>query len=132
MQLSVFAFKILLIFFPGIICSYIVDTFSIHKERTQFQFLVNSFVLGLSSYLLYWLTINLIGMWFNLNETNIEFLRSISDAGQTISYKEIAYVTIISVLLGIFITIVDTYKLHFRLMRKLRVTKKFGEIDVWG
>ena len=27
---------------------------------------------------------------------------------------------------------VNTHKLHFRLFQKLKITKKFGEQDVWG
>lgn len=53
MDISEFAFNLLLIFFPGIICAYMVDMFTNHRERTQFQFIINAFLLGFGSYLLF-------------------------------------------------------------------------------
>ena len=33
MDITEFTIRLLLLFFPGIICSYIIDTFTIHKPR---------------------------------------------------------------------------------------------------
>lgn len=132
MDISVLAFRLLLLFFPGIICCYIIDTFTVHKERTQFQFIINSFLFGLISYILYWVIIILCNKFDWIIANDIVFLKALNNTKQNISYKEIIYVCILSGMVGICITTIHTYKLHFRLTQKLKITRKFGELDVWG
>ena len=133
MNISVFAFRLLLLFFPGIICYYIIDIFTIHKEKTQFQFIINSFLCGFISYILYW-GIIVLGYKYNLTSNNtIIFFDLLNNTKHYISYKEIIYVCILSIIIGFSITAIHTYKLHFKLARKLKIiTKKSGELDVWG
>ncbi|MBU0700897.1 hypothetical protein KKE26_06355 [bacterium] len=133
MDITEFTIRLLLLFFPGIICSYIVDAFTIHKPRESFFFLLQSFVFGLSSYFLFWLIL-FIGTKVNLcvPKPEVIFLRALVDANISISYSEIAWVCIASIILGLVITAIETYKIHFRLVKILRITKKFGELDVWG
>lgn len=132
MNLSEFAFKLILLFLPGIICSYIVDTFTNHKERTQFQFLVNSYVYGLFSYGLYWLYVYIFGACIGVSADSVNFLKTLQSKEQTVSFTEIGYACFASVILASFVTYMQTHKLHFRLFRFLGITNKFGELDVWG
>ena len=129
MNISEFAFNLLLIFFPGIICTYMVDLFTNHRERKQFQFIINAFVLGFGSYLFYGFAVYCIAPE---KVCKINFLHALSEGKTTISLREILKVSIISSILAVFIIIINTYKLHFRLFRRLNITKKFGEQDVWG
>lgn len=132
MDISVFAFRLLLLFFPGIICCYIIDTFTVHQERTQFEFIINSFLFGLISYILYWVLIILCHKLNWIVNSDFVFLKALNDTNHNISYREILYVSFLSAVVGIFITAIHTYKLHFRLIQKLKITRKFGELDVWG
>lgn len=132
MDISVFAIRLLLLFFPGIICSYLIDTFTVHKERTQFQFIINSFLFGLISYLLYWAMIIFCKKFQLIDVSEFAFFKALNDTSYSISYKEIVYVCILSMFVGIFSTVIHTYKIHFRLAHKLKITRKFGELDVWG
>ena len=128
MNISEFAFSLLLIFFPGIICAYTVDMFTNHRERTQFQFVINAFLLGFGSYLLYAIAVYLIAPE---KIGSINFIYALSAEKLKISLKEILYVGVVSVLLAIVLIVINTNKLHFRLAQKLQITKKFGEQDVW-
>lgn len=132
MELSEFVFKLLLLFLPGIICSCVVDTFTNHKERTQFQFTVNSFVYGLISYSAFWLLVKIFGCVFNVDPDSFNFLLYFQNGSQDISFREIFYACIVAIVLGALVTFIHTHKLHFRLFRFLKITKKFGELDVWG
>lgn len=132
MELSEFVFKLLLLFLPGIICSCIVDTFTNHKERTQFQFVVHSFVYGLISYGAFWVLVKAFGCVFDIDRESFNFLLNFQNVAQEISFREIFYVCIVAMALGAIVTFIHTHKLHFRLFRFLRITKKFGELDVWG
>ena len=129
MNISEFAFNLLLIFFPGIICTYMVDIFTNHKERTQFQFTINAFLLGFGSYLLYAAIVYLCAP-DKINSIN--FLHALSEGKAKISIKEIAQVCVVSFVLAVAIIVINTHKLHFRLFQFLNITKKFGEQDVWG
>jgi len=131
MEISEFAFRVLLLFFPGIICSYIVDAFTIHKERNEFEFLINSFVYGMTTYLLYWIVVSSLPC-LNINGGRVYFLQEMTDSKEPISIKELVNVCVVSAMLAIAITIMHTHKLHFRIAHKLKLTKKFGELDVWG
>lgn len=130
MDFSEFAFKLLLLFLPGIICSYIVDTFTNHKQRSQFQFTINSFVYGLISYGILWVLVSKVGHFLGVR--SVGFLKYLQGDKQSISFVEIFYACICAILLGALVTYIHTHKLHFRLFRTLRITRKFGELDVWG
>ena len=106
-----------------------VDMFTNHKERTQFQFVINAFLLGFGSYLLY-----ASAVYFCAPDkiNSINFLHSLSEGKAKISLKEILQVCVVSAILAILLIVISTHKLHFRLFQALKITKKFGEQDVWG
>jgi len=54
------------------------------------------------------------------------------DSEQDIVYTEIFCGCVAAVVLGIGITYISTFKLHTHLAHKIKMTKKFGELDVWG
>ena len=100
-----------------------------------------SLVLGFASYFFYWVVLrglNHIGMLSIINGSGVPisnevyFLKALVDPSAAISFHEILYVCILSVLLGILLTVESTYKLTHRFFGFLRVTRKFGELDVWG
>ena len=67
-----------------------------------------------------------------IDVSEFAFFKALNDTSYSISYKEIVYVCILSMFVGIFSTVIHTYKIHFRLAHKLKITRKFGELDVWG
>lgn len=71
-----------------------------------------------------------LGFWYSIS--GVVFLKALVDSNIPVSYSEIAWVCLVSIILGLFITVIETYKIHFRLIRFLRISDKFGELDVWG
>jgi len=132
MGISLFTFRLLILFFPGIICCYVIEIYTVHKEITQFKFLLNSFILGTSSYMIYWLLLKLINLLFKENFTITTFISFMTDTNHLISFKVLLFVSLIAIMLGLIITIIDNNKLHIKLAHKLKLTYKFGEQDVWG
>jgi hypothetical protein len=122
---------LLLLFFPGVICAYIVDTLTIHRPRTQFQFLLNSLVLGLASYFLYWALLRVAAAG-GASVPEFVLLRALTSAQTPLAFREVAWATLAGGILGLAVTFISSQKLHFRIARHLRITKKFGELDVWG
>lgn len=130
--MSHFAFNIILIFFPGIICAFLVDMFTNHKERTQFQFVLNSFILGVASYVIFAFFAFCIFKDYDINA--VSFLRNSSNKDSQIvpNINEIFIVTIIAIFLSILITKTVNKKWHFKIAQGIKITQKFAEQDVWG
>jgi hypothetical protein len=131
METSEFTLRLLLLFFPGVVCAYLIDTLTIHRSRSQFEFILNSLVLGIASYFLYWAAVTVI-RFFGYSVGPVLFWHTLTDTKSLVSFREVSAVTAISIFLGLGITGISTYKLHFRIAHALRLTKKFGDLDVWG
>jgi len=132
MGLDLVTVRLLLIFFPGIICSIIIQSFTDNPKWSNFKFITNSFVLGVFSYAIY----DIFSI-FGLSNDSSSFIAKI-----LLPTKEIAIgssdflpvfpVTIISLILGLLLTGVDTHKLHFKILQRLKLTKKSGLPDTWA
>jgi hypothetical protein len=133
MQISDLALRLLLLFFPGIICAYVVDTLTVHRPRQPFFFVLQSFVLGLSSYFLYFIFCWLLNtFWTNRFCIQVSNLSALIDSKAAISFREVCFVTVAALFLAVTISVSQKHKLVFRMAHLLRVTGKFGELDVWG
>ena len=134
MNISDFAFRLLLLFFPGIICTYIVDQLTVHRPREKFFFLLSSFVFGLMSYFEYKLFYLIPGHHFFPNYISAEllFLKALTDSTIKYSFEEIALVTICAIITAMLFSIGSRFKLLNKVAHTLRLSKQFGELDVWG
>jgi len=130
--MSEFTFKLLLLFFPGLISAFLVDKLTVHRPREKFFFLIQSFILGLVSYFLYWIILKVISLRVDNIDTSMIFLKSLTVSNVTFSFWEIFYVTICSIIIALTITVSAKHKALNRFARKYRLTNKFGELDVWG
>jgi hypothetical protein len=137
MELNAFTFKILLLFFPGLLSSYLVDYLTIHRPKGAFFFLLQSFVLGIFSYSIYWGALETINyFWpYTVDPDNISFFLSLTKTDITkilFSFSEMAFVSGIAIALALIFSVVSKYKVISKAAHKIGVTKKFGELDVWG
>ncbi len=133
MNVYEFAFKMLLLFFPGILCAYIADGLTIHRPREAKFFVLQSFVCGIFAYFIYWSGLKIINhLWNNSVAADVLFLRSLTNSNLPFSYREIAIVSVIAIILGAFISFLANYKVLNKCARRIGLTKKFGELDVWG
>jgi hypothetical protein len=135
-NISEFTFKILLLFLPGIICSFFVDKFTVHRSIEPAIFIIRALVFGLASYLLYWMGIKVLveisTLFHHPLKFEVHFLRNLENKDVPVSYWEVLFVCFTSVILGVFLTIESTYKYGHKVCQKLRISKKFGELDLWG
>ncbi len=151
--ISDFSLRLFLLFFPGLICTYVVDALTIHRPRQPLFFLLQAFVSGLSAYLIYWFVhtgyhawflntgvhtflYNLIPSWLlklgPLFPDRVIFLDALRNPSVRIAYREIVLTCFIAIGLGLGLTWVSTYKIPYRIVRKCRLSKKLGELDIWG
>lgn len=131
MGLSELTIKLLLIFVPGIICAYIVNSLIVQKPQKPFDFLMKSFILGLTSYFLWWLILTVLSLMFNVSN-EIYIIKALKDTKNGFSFVEITFASGCAIVIGIGISVLSKYKVFNRISRKLGITNKFGELDVWG
>ena len=136
MQLTELTIRLLLIFFPGIIASIIIDSLTVHRGREFKLFILNSFILGLTSYFILYIIVsinNLIVQLMGLIPTwEVNFLNSLIDKTSNINIKEVIVANVIAIILAFIVSTAINYKILHRFAKKLKITKKFGQLDVWS
>ncbi|TYS51151.1 DUF6338 family protein [Bacillus infantis] len=136
MQFSELTVRLLLIFFPGIISSLIIDNLTIHRGREFKVFLLHSFMLGLSSYFMLFIVVAINNWIVSLRDLTptwrVNFLDSLIKEDASINITEVLIATVISIFLSILFSAFINHKLLHRLAKMAKVTKKFGQLDVWS
>ncbi len=126
MEITEFTFQIILIFIPGLLAFVIIDNLTVHREYKVHKTILYSFLLGFCGYLLYY-------MFTFIPRVNITFsFEHFSKATNNIDYIAILITTGFSIIIGFLFSYFIDYKYLFRLAHRLRISKKFGDIDVWS
>jgi hypothetical protein len=131
MEFSEFTLKIILLFLPGIVSFLIVDKLTNHKEFKLYQILIYSLLFGFFCYYFYYLLIIVWKILFK-GEIYFSFFNALIDKESVLDFKEIAYVTMLSIFVGFISTAFINYKILNKFARKFKITKKFSDIDVWS
>jgi hypothetical protein len=136
MELSVLTLRVVLLFFPGVLCALIVHALTIQRERTTPQFLTSAFVYGVSTYLLlasfreaYAAGASLVG--WNA-PPRVTFFDVLTNERARIAWGEIAFSAVVAVLLAVLLSAAVNHNLLHRAAERLRVSRRFGQADVWG
>jgi hypothetical protein len=135
-EISSVTLRVLLLFFPGVLCALVLDALTVHRERTPLQFLTNAFALGMSSYL------TLYGMrdavaaasdWLRLREPkDVLFFDALLNDGVRIAWGEIALSGCVALGLAAMLGAALNRKLFARGAYHLGISQKTGDLDVWG
>lgn len=135
MQISELTIRVLLLFFPGIICSILVDSVIVHEKRNTAFFLIYSFVYGVGSYLLLASLPQLCGLIGSilkpLSTCQISFFSALFDSKIEISWKEIAAASGMAIIQAFIISAIITHNLVNRIARRFGISRKSGKLDVW-
>jgi hypothetical protein len=134
LEASEFALRVFLLFFPGLIAVFIINELTAHRNRTPFDILATSFVVGVGSYGVYWLLLKLINALSCQSglSTDVVFLRALQDKSVRLSFREIAAVCVTAVGVALLLSVISKYKLFHRIARFVGISRQSGELDVWG
>ena len=136
MELSALTLRVLLLFFPGVLCAMMVDALTPRSERTPPQFFTIAFVLGVGTYLLMGAGRALMAVLAAAagwpGPPPITFFDALMDETQGISWAEILLSAGSALLLGIAVTAAVNHHLLHRLAVAVGVSRSFGSHDVWG
>ena len=124
MGLSEFTFRLILLFLPGLIAFWVIDSFTFYNTDKLWKHLLNSFLLGIVCYGVYFL-ITLIPS-FGLDFHFLDALTDSTNDTKNLSINEILIVTVIGVGTGLFIS----YIINRKWTRPLAVLLGRGQHDV--
>lgn len=131
MEFSDFAFRIILLFIPGIISLLIIEKLTNHKEFKIHQILIYSLLLGFISYVFYYLILIIIKACSSF-DFKFLFFNSLTNKSSSIDFSEIAYATGISIIIGFISSFLINHKVLYWIAHKTKISNKFGDIDVWS
>lgn len=136
MTIDSITLRLISLLIPGIIAFGIVVTLAPQRRRTNFTMLLQIFMYGVGSYAVYYLFANSVpAAWLSylsVESQPLIFSQEISDLRQNLSFREIVLASICAVLLGLSVTVNVNYSILLRLMEKLKVTNRYGDVDVWS
>ena len=136
MEISSVTLCVLLLFFPGVLCALVLDTLTVHRERTPVQFLTHAFALGIGSYLsLYALRDGAaaVAQWLRLRQPkDVVFFDALLNDHARIAWGEIALSGCVALGLAAVLAAALNRKLFARGAYRLGISRKTGDPDVWG
>ena len=145
MSISEFAWRLILIFTPGIVCLIIIRYLTIYREYSNFFFFVYSSILGLLSYsfleLIYWsYHLYCFSNWPHsgyeepiLLGNNLDIWKTIQNGDGGIPIDELLIsLLFIAIPLALVFSKIIQEKVIIRAAQKLKITNKFGDDDLWS
>jgi hypothetical protein len=135
-ELSSLTLRVLLLFFPGVLCAMLLDALTVHRERTPVQFLTHAFALGMGSYLSLAASRDVLAAAakrLRLREPlDVTFFETLLNDHARISWREIVLAALVGVVLVAAVSAALNHRLVHRAANRLGVSKNTGNIDVWS
>lgn len=129
MDLTHFSLQVLLFFFPGLLAFGMFSTYTYKQERRAFEIVILVFVLGILSYLV----VDAV-RWVLLCDTRSDpgYLEMFLFQEQMPAFGDIIKVSLAGIFVGSLTAAFYNKKIIHRIGKKLGLTKRFGEPDVWA
>jgi hypothetical protein len=126
---------LVLIFIPGILCYGVVASLASKRTRDNTTIFLQIFMYGVGSYMALALAnviapASLARLGLHLQDLALLNPSAIEKSG--IDPVPIAVASVVGVLLGLLIAVNINHSVLMELCRKLRITKRFGDADVWS
>lgn len=129
MDITLFSLQVVLFFFPGILAFGIYSAYTYKQKRSVFEILMNIFVFGVIAYLLYdgirWI------LFCESRSENASLLAFVLQERMP-TFPQIAAVSFSGIMVGIIASVTFNRKILHKIGKKLKLTNRFGEPDVWA
>lgn len=146
LEITTLTIKIMLILFPGIVTTKIVNRLTERKKENVGEFFIRAFVYGFITYMITYISLLIINFickaffygFLNVSGKkdiiNLEFYENILNIDENIliEYNNLLITTIFSIIFSFIISKIDNGGYLNKFAQKLKVTNKFSESDVWG
>lgn len=136
MELSVLTLRVVLLFFPGVLCALVVYALTIQRDRTTPQFLTSAFIYGVSTYLLLAALRGVCARVASLigwgAPPRVTFFNVLTNEKARIAWGEIGLSAIVALLLAFVVAVALNNNVLHKAAERLGISRRFGEVDVWG
>lgn len=131
--------KILFLLIPGIIAFFVVKAVGPKRPRTDFESGLQIFLYGIFAYALAGVIEGLYAwavshprhaFWATLGERSLELATLNPKSG--LGAGQILLATLVAMGIGLLIAFLQTRSVPHRVLQKLGISKRTGEIDMWG
>jgi len=122
---------LIIILIPGAISTLIYGRMILHKEWSNFRFILYSILFGIFSYLALQTLIELINLCNYFNFNNLTLLDNLT-TDNSIPYSEVMFATLISIILAVLMSIIENKKIINRLGQQAGITNKYGEENLFS
>ncbi len=129
MDISLMSVKILLLFTPGLIVTYLVNYLTVPAEKSLHDVICTSFIYGFISYLVYYTLVYFADGCKKIDVTILDF---ISKETVPINYEEVFWVCIVSVIVAFIISFCINKMTVLRIAKFLRICEKTGHTSILG
>jgi hypothetical protein len=120
--------QLAILFLPGLIWARLDARFALKTKPSDIEFLLRTFLFGLSSYAVTFLVFSALGRQFTVVDlTEVGTQPVVTNA----VFKEVLWATGIGLVLGIIWIYAATYKWLTRFLQFIRATRTYGDEDVW-
>ncbi len=131
MNVSDLTIRIIILLLPGLIATIVVDNLTVHKPWNIFKYIIYSIILGFFSYFGTYLFINIANLFPFVEYEGLKLWNSLFIQSTPISIREVFYTCVISLFVGFFFSFFIQHKVLFRLARKLRISMKYGDENLF-
>ena len=133
MNLSEFAFRMILIFVPGIIAFKIFEKLTFHREYKASDILLGSLTFGFLCYLSYYLVFVDIPNHLGSTPPRIfHFSQILMNPNYKMDFGEILIVTVlVSVPVGLIATTIANKRVLYKIANKFRISEIVDNTNVW-
>ncbi|MCU0370364.1 MAG: hypothetical protein MUC31_03025 [Bacteroidales bacterium] len=123
--------KLIIILIPGAIATIVFGKLILHKEWSNFKFILYSILFGIFSFLALQLLIEVLNCLFELKISSLTIWENLTNEN-SIPYEEVLFSSIISILLALLASFLENRKWINVLAKRLSVSKKYGEENLFS
>lgn len=139
MDISDLTLKLIIILIPGALASRIIQKITVHKTWSDFQFVVNSILLGVASYVFLQIVYSFIlsveksycDNTLSFERKSLKVWQGIQEKG-AISYFEVLYSSVVAIIVALFISWIDYNKYLNKLTQRFGISNKYGDEDLYS
>lgn len=125
--------KIVMILFPGIICTILLDKILEHKPWDNFKYSLLIIFYGILSYSFLQLSYTILELFkagycnFNLENVKVLSVWDFGGNGEKIPYIEVIFAGLVSIVLACLISYIEHKEFLISIFRKFSITEKYGD-----
>jgi len=130
MNLSSFLFRVIILALPGITASLLYRKLRGKPNQKDWEDFIDIWFFSLVSYCLYGFGVSAIN-WIFGSSLTLGVLQSLFDEKSPLSGKEVAAVSILSIIVAFVASYINSHKFINRIGQRLSVTARYDDADVW-